>query len=190
MTHSRNDGNTAAKDYARTPALLFSKLNERFPFTIDIATDGTRDSLCPRFVDRNAPLNPEGFLKPTLHLQKDDIAYCNCPYGLDQNGHPQIPVWTKRCLDESRHSGSTIGMLLPADTSTISYHRDILGVDKDGNPTELGGASEIIWLWPRVIFNHPDGTPMHGTPKTGSMFVVFREDEWDGSPVNSSLRWK
>ena len=191
--HERNDGRYDLKDLARTPPELFRKLNDQFSFTIDLATNGPRDSLCERYFSRNVPVNPTGFLNPDLHLDEGEVGYCNPPYGLDEKGKPQIPVWTARCLDESIRSGVTIGMLLPADTSTLAFHRDILGRDEKGEPTEKGGAAEIIWLWPRVVFNNPDGTRMQGSPKFGSMFVVFGGERWSegmGYPINASMRWK
>jgi hypothetical protein len=80
---------------------------------------------------------------------------------------------------EASLEGSTVGLLLPADTST-HYFSDY-----------CMQAKEIIFLQPRVIHLHPNGRKMHGSPKFGSMFVVFESRTDDViRPAMRSMRWK
>lgn len=163
MAHSRNDGNAADKDRARTPISLFNKLHTRFNFHKDLTSDSS-NHLCPVWYD--------DFLHPDIHLYLGDSCYCNPPYSRNL-----IAKFIKKCYEESL-SGATVVMLLPSDTSTKAFH------------TYCMKASEIIFIHPRVHFNNPDGTTMIGSPKFGSMVVVFREEIFDGSPVISSMNWK
>ena len=179
MVHNRKDGNEAAKDLARTPLSLYNKLDARFHFTVDCAADAT---------NHLAPIWYHDFFREDIHLGKDTIAYCNCPYS-----RVLIKKFIKKCAEEARDHGATVVMLLPADTSTIAFRKYIMGldIDKDGNLVPNGfGASEIIFIQPRVHFNNPDGTPMTGAPKFGSMVVVFRQEDFDGSPVIGAMGWK
>jgi len=51
MPYNRNDGNTNAKDEARTPSELFTKLNDRFNFGLDICASET-NHLCEIYYDK------------------------------------------------------------------------------------------------------------------------------------------
>ena len=163
MVHPRKDGDKSKSDLARTPPCLFNKLKSRFPFTIDCAADAT---------NHLAPIWYDDFLREDIHFHEGDVAYCNPPYSPGS-----ILPFTKKCYEESLN-GATVVMLLPADTST-GYFRDY-----------CMKASEIIFIQPRVHFNNPDGTTMTGAPKFGSMVVVFRQEDFDGSPVVSSMDWR
>ena len=162
MTHSRKDGNEAAKDLARTPLSLYNKLDARFHFTVDCAADAT---------NHLAPIWYHDFFREDIHIGKN-AAWCNPPYSPGS-----IMPFVKKCYAESL-VGATCVMLLPSDTST-HYFRDY-----------CMKASEIIFIQPRVHFNNPDGTPMKGAPKFGSMVVVFRQEDFDGSPVIGAMGWK
>lgn len=167
MTHARNDGNTAAKDEARTPPELYCKIDKRFEFILDAACN-RENCLCFRgfFHDDNIDA-----LKEDWNKASDGKAiWCNPPYS---NPAPFI----KKSYEESM-KGCIVVMLLPSDTSTRAFHEYCMN------------ASEIIFLYPRVVFNRPDGTPMKGSPKFGSAIVVFSQIEFDGSPVISSMSWK
>jgi site-specific DNA-methyltransferase (adenine-specific) len=163
MTHSRNDGNIAEKDLARTPRSLFKRLDEIYHFTIDAASNGENNLCvvcCTNFLD-------EGF-----HFEPSDCAYINPPYS-----RGNIDRFIKKGYEESL-KGATVVMLLPSDTSTRYFHDYCMK------------ASEIMFLKPRVRFNHPDGSPFKTSPKFGSMVVVFQASGFAGSPVISSLGWK
>lgn len=165
MTHARNDGNTIDKDEARTPSSLFKKLDDRFHFELD-AFCTPRNKLCKY-----------GFTKEQNALKQNwkyaaDIFFGNCPYS---NPAPFI----KKAYEESLN-GCTVVMLLPADTSTVAYHHYCMK------------ASEIIFIEGRIRFNNPDGTTMNGSPKFGSMVVVFDKTARDtlGYLKVSSMSWK
>lgn len=152
MTHERKDGDKSQADEARTPPDLFAKLNERFHFGCDICAS-EQNHLCGLYYDSemdalslpwNCQFHAMGTLLPS---------YCNPPYS---DPSPFI----EKAYNESLE-GASVVMLLPADTSTKSYHNFCMK------------ANEIIFLEGRVKFNNPDGTPMKGSPKFGSMVVVF-----------------
>jgi phage N-6-adenine-methyltransferase len=172
MTHDRKDGQTHLKDEARTPPCLFKNLDNRFHFDLDVAC--TKENCLSR--------NGYGYTSGDNALIQDwtrfmmdngeeaSSFFCNPPYS-----NP-APFIVKSYIESLK--GATVVMLLPSDTSTKSFHEYCMK------------ASEIIFLHPRVIFNNPDGTPIKGSPKFGSMVVVFKQDYFDGSPVISSMNWK
>jgi phage N-6-adenine-methyltransferase len=196
MTHERKDGNTVNKDEARTPPSLFKKLDERWHFQVDVfATQ--ENTLCEGYFTKDTDaLLIENWISDDYN-DEDELTipdginrfYGNCPYS---NPAPFV----KKAAEESL-KGATVVMLLPADTACKAFHKYIMGIDyiKDANGDVVGvpnefGASEITFLTPRVVFNNPDGTPMTGQPKFGSMVVVFKQEVFDGSPVISSMGWK
>ena len=177
MTHERKDGNIAAKDLARTPPSLFKKLDDRFHFYVDAAA--SKDNhLCDMHMSQELPDYPTDKGNIGNALTKIDWTprcftfYCNPPYS-----RGWIEKFCKKAYEESL-KGATVVMLLPADTST-KYYRDY-----------CTKASEIIFIQPRVHFNNPDGTRMEGAPQFGSMVVVFKQEDFDGSPVISCMDWR
>jgi len=154
MSHERKDGKVHLKDEARTPPGLFRRLNERFHFDIDAAC--TVDNCLCRFgfasdfqegntlkIDWCNPPDFKSF--PTI--------YCNPPYS-----NP-APFVEKAYMESLK--GAIVVMLLPADVSTSWFHLYCME------------AAEWIIIDGRVRFNNPDGTPMQGSPKFGSIVVVF-----------------
>jgi phage N-6-adenine-methyltransferase len=183
MTHERSDGNTIDKDEARTPPILFKKLDERFHFHADVCASNT-NHLCDLYWTKETnSLVQEWHKLPGMNTKP--IIFCQPPYS---NPAPFI----QKSAEESRN-GATCVMLIPADTACKAFHKYIIGVEiaTDGTttPNEFG-ASEIIFLKPRVTFNNPDGTKMKGSPKFGSMVVVFDKSTFTGKPVISSMGWK
>jgi phage N-6-adenine-methyltransferase len=161
--HSRKDGNKSQADEAQTPPSLFKKLNDRFHFELD-AFCTPKNKLC-KF----------GFTKENDALKQDwkyaaDVIFGNPPYS---NPEPFII----KAYEESL-KGCIVALLLPADTSTKVFHYYTMK------------ANEIIFIEGRVRFNNPDGTPMQGSPKFGSMVVVFDEEATTGIPEISSMGWK
>ena len=172
MTHGRKDGNTVDKDEARTPPSLFKKLDERWNFDLDVCC--TKENCLSRnhygYSIGDDCLKQEWMRFLMDNGEDASTFYCNPPYS---NPEPFII----KAYEESL-KGATVVMLLPADTSTKVFHNYTMK------------ASEIIYIEGRVTFNNPDGTPKKGSPKFGSMVVVFKQEDFDGSPVLSSMGWK
>lgn len=166
MTHSRNDGITdlSIKDEARTPPYLFELLNARFGFTGDVAASDS-NHLCLNYYtkDRDA-LNQDWFR----------VSYCNPPYSTGW-----IDKFLKKAYEESL-LGKTVVVLIPADVSTDYFRKYCMK------------AAEWIIIEGRVKFNHPNGIPMKGSPKFGSIAYVFDEDllKKNGHLVVSLIKWK
>lgn len=186
MTLPRNDGRKDLADEARTPPELFRKLDERFHFDIDVAANED-NTLCMNFFAtrfQHVERKPHEIYKVPLDYNALELDwskfkrygtttfFCNPPYS-----RGNIPAFTKKAYEESL-KGATVVMLLPADTSTKTFHEYCMK------------ASEIIFLHPRVRFLHPETLQPYGSPQFGSMAVVFRNEDFDGSPVISSMRWK
>ena len=169
MTHTRNDGQTNLKDEARTPPRLFEKLDKTFHFDVDVAAT-IENTLCPGYYTKSDDCLTNDWYQDCGEDGVVESFFCNPPYS-----NP-APFIVKSYIESLE--GATVVMLLPSDTSTKSFHEYCMK------------ASEIIFLHPRVIFNNPDGTPMKGSPKFGSMVVIFAQDIFDGSPVISSMNWK
>jgi hypothetical protein len=168
------------RDEARTPPSLFKKLDDIYGFKVDVTTSPIYDpsgeitdtnSLCEKYVSRTLQ-NPRGFLNPDLHLKSMDTAFGNPPFSRG-NKDPFI----KKAFEES-FNGATVVLLLPMDSSTRAFHEYCMQ------------ASEWILFYPRVIYLRPNGIPFPGSPDFGSFACVFRQEDFDGSPVVSSMRWK
>lgn len=176
MTHDRKDGNTIDKDEARTPPTLFMKLWHKYDMQVDVCATGDNTLLPGYYTKEDNCLSLDTWISDDEDDEGNTIFggitrfYCNPPYS---NPEPFIC----KAYEESL-KGATVVMLLPADTSTKAFHYYTMK------------ASEIIFIEGRVRFNNPDGTPMNGSPKFGSMVVVFKRDDFDGSPVVSSMGWK
>jgi site-specific DNA-methyltransferase (adenine-specific) len=153
MPYNRNDGNTNAKDEARTPSELFTKLNDRFNFGLDICASET-NHLCEIYYDKEMDALDLPWKYVPANSNKVMPSYCNPPYS---DPSPFI----EKGYGESLTNGAIVAMLLPADTSTKSFHKFCMK------------ANEIVFLEGRVKFNNPNGTPMKGSPVFGSMIVVF-----------------
>jgi len=166
MTHERKDGNIQDKDEARTPTSLFEKLDDRFHFEVDAAADW-KNKLCKFAFNKF-----EADALSSDWCMAGDTFYCNPPYS-----RGWIDKFCKKAYEESL-KGATVVMLLPSDTSTKYFRNYCMK------------ASEIIFVQPRVHFNNPDGSVMKGAPKFGSMVVVFKQEDFDGSPVVSTMDWR
>ena len=151
MSHERKDGKVHLKDEARTPPELFRKLNEKYQFQID-ACASENNRLCYQYYSLDFDALDHDWAG-IFGAVSESRVYCNPPYS---NPTPFI----KKAYEESL-KGATVVMLLPADTSTKSFHDYCMKAD------------QIIFLEGRVTFNNPDGTPMIGSPKFGNMVAVF-----------------
>jgi phage N-6-adenine-methyltransferase len=165
MTHERNaDASRTDKDEQRTPPSLFKKLDDRFDFTVDIAA--TADN-------HMVPIHYSEFLNDKAHLMWTDVAWCNPPYSAGK-----ILPFLKKGYTESL-KGAVVVFLLPADISTKWFDYCML-------------AAEWIRIKGRVQFNHADGAPIKGSPKFGSLVVIFDEKrrKQTGYIVISEMNWK
>ena len=166
MTNSRKDGNTAAKDEARTPPDIFRKLQKEFDIRFDVACTQENALCMPLTLDKDA------LDIPWYSEASEGLAFfCNPPYSAGN-----ILKFVHKAWLESGN-GATAVLLIPSDPSTEYF--DFC----------FENASEIRFMQPRVKFNNPDGIPMKSSPPTGSMIVVFRPGE-DGPAKVSIWRWK
>lgn len=171
MMYDRKD-KSYDKDETRTPPELYRKLDDRFHFDLDVCC--TPENCLSRY--------GYGYSKEDNALERDwsrfmmdngeeaTTFYCNPPYS---NPEPFIA----KAYEESI-KGCTVVMLLNADTSTKAFHYYCMK------------ASEIIFLEGRVKHLKPDGSAIPSSSPFGSMVVVFKPEEFDGSPIISSMRWK
>ena len=179
MVNKRNDGNTSAKNEARTPLAIFRKLDAEFHFDADAAATEL-NTLCQSF---HSDKYIKGWFLPVgdrvISCLGNALAedwykatyFCNPPYS---NGN--ILKFVHKAYLESG-KGATAVMLIPYDPSTQYFN------------ICFENASEIRFMQPRVRFNNPDGTPMKGSPQTESMIVVFRPGEHKETKL-SIWKWK
>jgi phage N-6-adenine-methyltransferase len=186
MSHERKDGLTHLKDEARTPPALFKRLDERFCFDCDAAA--TEDNtLCNTFFARHFSNKENPLELHKIPFETDAITadwcshlrigcrtfYCNPPYS-----RGNIDKFVAKAYSESL-KGAIVVMLLPADVST-AWFRDYCMM-----------AAEWIIIKGKVHFNNPDGTPMIGSPKFGSIAVVFdAEARRKHGLVVSEMDWR
>jgi hypothetical protein len=185
MAHNRNDGNVADKDQARTPPTLFNRLNERFHFDCDLFAT-SENTLCDCYFSKD---EPKGSIHPHSFVNGDDGVRVCMGNALEQEwfiaryyGNPPYSnpePYVKKAYVESL-KGSIVVLLLPADVSTSWFREYCMN------------AAEWIIIEGRVKFNNPDGTPMAGSPKFGSIAVVFdrAERERNGYIKTSLMKWK
>lgn len=184
MTNPRTDGNTAAKDQARTPPEIFWKLDGEFHFCVDIAAD-EKNALCTSFFSLRNPQvsNPMELTRIPLALDALSQDWSNWIrvgaktfFGNPPYSYGNILRFVHKAWLESGN-GATVVLLIPSDPSTQYFEFC------------FENASEIRFMQPRVKFNNPDGTPMKSSPPMGSMIVVFRPGESKMAKL-SIWRWK
>jgi site-specific DNA-methyltransferase (adenine-specific) len=174
MTHQRNDGLIEEKDEARTPPSLFKKLDDRFHFDLDAAC---APGNCLGKTGYGYYVGDDALTKEWTRFLMDNgenanVFFCNPPYS-----RGNIDRFIRKGYEESL-KGATVVMLLPMDSSTKIFHSCCMK------------ASEWIIFRPRVKFLRPSGIPFEGSPKFGSFACVFKQDDFDGSPVVSSMGWR
>ena len=168
MVRKRNDGQDHLKDLARTPPGLFKIFNDIHHYELDAFCN--RDNcLCDAGMWHDCRIDA---LEEDWEnwVSRDGTVFGNPIYS---NPAPFI----KKSYEESL-KGIEVSLLIPSDTSTISYHKYCMK------------ARDIVFIYPRVHFLNPDGTRMAGSPQFGSMVVTFKQDEFDGSPLVNSLEWR
>jgi phage N-6-adenine-methyltransferase len=172
MVHKRNDGKIHEKDEARTPAILFKLLDERYHFALDAAA--TIDNRLCQFcwTKESEGLNQNWHQLPGMN--DHPTVYCNPPYS---SGN--LEPFCKKAYEESL-KGAVVVMLLPMDSSTQWFHK------------YCSKAYKWIIFAPRVKFLHPSGIPFDGSPKFGTFACVFDEvgRRSLSSPIVEFVRWK
>jgi site-specific DNA-methyltransferase (adenine-specific) len=164
------------RDEARTPPSLFKLMDDRFHFLLD-ASCTSENCLTTRglFIDTGydaLKLKWHGELDYNSFQKQYEPIFVNPPYS-----RGNIDRFIKKGYEESL-KGATVVMLLPMDSSTTVFRECCMK------------ASEWIIFYPRVKFLRPNGIPFSGSPKFGSFACVFKQDEFGGSPVVSSMKWK
>jgi phage N-6-adenine-methyltransferase len=164
------------RDEARTPPSLFKKLDDRFHFLLD-ASCTSENCLATRgiFHDKG-----HDALEMCWHGELDYNEFTKCYEPIFVNppySRGNVDRFIRKGYEESL-KGATVVMLLPMDSSTIVFRDDCML------------ASEWIIFQPRVRFLRPNGLPFTGSPKFGSFACIFKQDEFDGSPVVSSMDWR
>ena len=94
---------TSNKDDWETPDVLFNELNNKYHFTIDVASSEQNHKL-PRY-----------YTKEQDGLKQDwsgEIVFCNPPYGRE------ISKWIKKAY----YSNTKCVLLIPARTDTKYFH--------------------------------------------------------------------
>ena len=100
------------KEDWETPQELFSKLNQRFSFDIDVAASTQNAKLEKYFTVSD----------DALEQQWNGNVFCNPPYGR------KIHHWVKKAYDEYlRDPSRVIVLLIPARTDTRYFHNYIFG---------------------------------------------------------------
>ena len=160
MSHQRNPDNpdnATPKDEQRTPLSLYNRLDRRFNFELDAAC--TPENCLNR--------NHYGFSKADDALSHDWWGYWMMDNGEYASTFFCNPGYSRGVIDQfvrksyiESLKGVTVVILLPVDTSTRWWDYCML-------------ASEWIRIRGRVRFNDENGNPSRGSPKFGSMVVVF-----------------
>ena len=90
-----------------TPQDVFDELHREFNFTVDAAASKD-NAKCKRYFDKE--------INGLMQSWAGETVWCNPPYGR------QIEKWMKKALVESRHTRTTVVMLVPARTDTAWFH--------------------------------------------------------------------
>ncbi len=136
------------RDSARTPDHVFQYCRFAYgPFDVDLAAD-SQNAKCEKFID-----------KWNDSLSKDWIVFgergwCNPPYS-------NIEPWINKAHIQAGKGFETV-MLIP--TINGEFWGKLV----------CDTAYSIEYIFPRISFLRPDGSPMPGNPR-GSMVVLFTD---------------
>lgn len=136
----------------RTPEDLFSRLDQEFHFTLDVAS--TKENA---LYEKYFTINEDGLTQSW----KGEIVWCNPPYGRG------VKYWTKKCYDETRNGCPLVVMLIPCRPDAIYFHDFI-----------MNKASEVRFVRGRVNFKTPEGLSTTKAPFP-SMIVIFENGKTD-----------
>ena len=138
-----------------TPQKLFNELNEKYNFTIDVATNGKNSKLENFYTEKDNALNKKW----------KGRVFCNPPYGRE------IKKWVKKAYEESKKNyNEIIVLLIPARTDTSYWHDYIFNKANEINfikgrlKFELDGKQFGAAPFPSaiIIFNKEKGTYKNG----------------------------
>lgn len=135
-----------------TPHGLFSKLNNEFRFTLDVAATNT-NALCAKYYTK-----ADDALSLPWRAPDGGAVWCNPPYGKD------IEKWVRKAYRESA-SGQTIVMLIPARTDTKWFHDWVYH------------KAEIVFLRGRLHYGLR-GVPSKNPAAFPSMVVIYNGWRW------------
>lgn len=134
----------AERDCWRTPRWLFSWLNERFAFDVDLAAD-ENNALCAYFCTEESDALAQPWHRVWLR------GFLNCPYS-------NVDPWLDKAIYEQRRGFMTV-MVFPSPN----------GEDRFGQV--FSHASEIIDIVGRVHFLRPDGTECKQNTRGTSIYI-------------------
>lgn len=91
---------TSNSDEWKTPLELYTRLNERFKFTLDPCST-KENHLCDKY-----------------YTKEGETVFVNPPYS-------KIKQWVEKCYKEYETNGTTVVMLIPSRTDTRYFHNYI-----------------------------------------------------------------
>lgn len=133
---------SSANEVWATPQNLFDELNAEFNFTLDPCALPDNAKCAKYYTPEDDGL---------AQSWEGERVFCNPPYGR------KIYDWVKKCHAESRHSNTTVVMLIPARTDTRYFHEFI-----------YHQAKEVRFIKGRLKF----GNAKNAAPFP-SMIVIF-----------------
>lgn len=134
----------AERDCWRTPRWLFSWLNERFAFDVDLAADES-NALCAYFCTEES----DALSRPWRGVWSR--GFLNCPYS-------KIDPWVDKAIHEQMHGFLTV-MVFPSPNGEERFAQ------------VFTHASEVIDIIGRIAFLKPDGTPVSGNTRGTSVYI-------------------
>jgi phage N-6-adenine-methyltransferase len=111
---------TSESGIYETPSYLFSQLNARFRFTLDVCAT-PENAKCSRFYTTA----DDGLAQPWT-----GVCWCNPPFGR------QIPLWLAKA-NEAAKAGATVVCLVPVRTDSSWWHAHVVMHEVEFLPRRL-----------------------------------------------------
>lgn len=148
--------NRDVDDRATTPD-LFSPLNDRFAFTIDVAA-AAHNTKCERYYD----LESNGLTQSW----SGERVWCNPPYS-------DIRPWVAKAWHEWRHGCDLTVMLLPANRTEQGWWQDLIEPFRD----QPGSALRVEFLRGHYRFLAPGQTRVGANerPPFGMVLCIWQQ---------------
>lgn len=150
MKPKNNPLGAKSNDEWETPPELFESLNREFGFTLDACASKTNHKVARWYSIDGSGLGHDGL---TVTWQQETV-WVNPPFS-------DIGAWVEKAYEETRYAGTTVVMLLPANTDTKWF-------SKYCTKAEVRLLTEG-----RVAFLDQSKKAIKGNPR-GSMVVIFR----------------